>query len=70
MAGYSKKSGAKIRFVNLFVNHISEYFEVVVARHSHATVLKRNGAPLSMIKENLGHSSIATTESYLDDFAD
>ena len=41
-----------------------------VARHSHSTILKRKGVPTELIKENLGHSSILTTESYLDDFTD
>jgi len=41
-----------------------------VARHTHATLLKRMGAPTELIKENLGHSSLLTTESYLDDFTD
>ncbi|RYZ91397.1 MAG: hypothetical protein EOP04_00475 [Proteobacteria bacterium] len=41
-----------------------------VARHSHSTILKRSGASTEMIKENLGHSSVVTTENYLDDFED
>lgn len=41
-----------------------------VARHSHSTILKRSGASTEMIKENLGHSSVLTTENYLDDFED
>ena len=41
-----------------------------VARHTHATILKRKGVPTEVIKENLGHSSMLTTESYLDDFTD
>ena len=40
------------------------------ARHSFSTVLKRNGAPTSFIKESLGHSSELTTENYLDSFTD
>ncbi len=38
------------------------------ARHSHATVLKRAGVPIEMISELLGHSSIKTTQIYLDSF--
>ena len=41
-----------------------------VARHTHATILKKGGAPTELIKENLGHSSVLVTESYLDDFTD
>jgi integrase/recombinase XerD len=40
------------------------------ARHTHATVLKRKGVSVAAIGENLGHSSSATTESYLDSFTD
>ncbi len=40
------------------------------ARHTHATVLKRKGVSIAAIGENLGHSSAATTESYLDSFTD
>lgn len=39
-----------------------------VARHSYATVLKRNGNPTSLIKESLGHQSEKTTQIYLDSF--
>ena len=38
------------------------------ARHSYATVMKRNGAPIAMISDGLGHSSISVTENYLDGF--
>jgi len=32
-------------------------------------VLKRAGASLALISEQLGHTSLKTTESYLDSFA-
>lgn len=38
------------------------------ARHSYSTVLKRAGVPIEMISELLGHSSIKTTQIYLDSF--
>ncbi len=38
------------------------------ARHSFATVLKRSGIPIEMISEQLGHTSVTTTEIYLDSF--
>ncbi|WP_207493184.1 site-specific integrase [Aridibaculum aurantiacum] len=40
------------------------------ARHTFSTVMKRKGAPTSFIKDALGHSSVATTENYLDSFED
>jgi integrase/recombinase XerD len=40
------------------------------ARHSFATVLKRSGVSPLFISEALGHSSLKTTEIYLDYFED
>jgi site-specific recombinase XerD len=34
-------------------------------RHLFATELQAEGAPLSMIRDLLGHSSLATTDTYL-----
>lgn len=39
-----------------------------VARHSYATILKRQGAPTALISEALGHQSEKTTQNYLDSF--
>lgn len=36
-----------------------------VFRHSHATHAVRRGVPLDLVKDTLGHSSIATTQIYL-----
>jgi integrase len=36
-----------------------------VARHTYSTVMNNSGAPLSHLSENLGHSSIATTQTYI-----
>jgi len=47
---------------------IADSVTTYVARHSYATVLKRNGASLEFISESLGHSDIRTTESYLASF--
>jgi integrase/recombinase XerD len=41
-----------------------------VARHSFSSRLMRKGASTQYIKESLGHSSAAVTESYLGDFMD
>lgn len=38
------------------------------ARHSFATILKNSGASVAMISQMLGHTSIATTQNYLDGF--
>lgn len=39
-----------------------------VARHSWATLLMREGVPVSYISKGLGHSSLATTERYFGSF--
>jgi integrase len=39
-----------------------------VARHSYATVLKRNGVSFSIISESLGHQTEHMTQTYLDSF--
>ena len=44
--------------------HITTY----VARHSFATILKRNGVDIAKISELLGHRDEKTTKIYLDDF--
>lgn len=38
------------------------------ARHSYATILKKRGANIAYISESLGHTSLATTQIYLDSF--
>lgn len=38
------------------------------ARHSYATILKNQGVNIAYISESLGHSSLTTTQNYLDSF--
>ncbi len=45
---------------------INETLTTYVARHSFATIAKQKNIPISAIQELLGHSSIKTTEIYLD----
>ena len=40
----------------------------IYARHLFSTILKRAGVPIEMISEQLGHTSIKTTEIYLGSF--
>jgi integrase/recombinase XerD len=60
--------------VNKFMKRIGKELEIskpvttYSARHSFATILKRSGANVSFISDALGHSSIATTQSYLAGF--
>ncbi|XRQ07140.1 tyrosine-type recombinase/integrase, partial [Actinomadura welshii] len=39
-------------------------------RHAHASWLLNGGADLQVVKERLGHASIATTERYLHTLPD
>jgi len=67
--------------VELFTHFVNEWMKglgkdlgfdlkltTYVARHSFATILVRNGAPLALAKQTLGHASIATTEKYFAGF--
>ena len=47
---------------------IDKKLTTYVARHSHATTLKRAGVSTSIISEALGHSSEKVTQIYLDSF--
>jgi integrase len=47
-------------------NNITTYW----ARHSYSTILKRSGAPIEFISEQLGHQSTQVTQNYLDSFED
>ncbi len=49
---------------------IDQKIGTYAARHTFSTVLKRKGVSTEFIKESLGHSSLVTTENYLDSFAD
>ena len=41
-----------------------------VARHSYATVLRRNRVSKEIIGQSLGHDNTKTTDIYLDDIGD
>lgn len=47
---------------------LSHPLTTYVARHTYATVMKRAGVSLALISETLGHSSLSTTQIYLDSF--
>lgn len=53
------------RIANLNVN-LTTY----VARHAYATVMKNAGVNIALISETLGHTSLTTTQIYLDSFLD
>ena len=63
-----------IRIINTYMKRIGKELELSrpvtcnVARHTYSTVLKRSNVPIAMISESLGHTSIRTTEIYLDSF--
>lgn len=47
---------------------IKDRLTTYVARHTYATVMKRQGAPLALISESLGHQNERITQVYLDSF--
>lgn len=63
-----------IKLINKYLARIAEKLGLQrkpttnFARHSFATVLKRSGIPIEMISKQLGHTSVTTTEIYLDSF--
>lgn len=63
-----------VRTINKYMKRIAECLKLErvpttnFARHSYATILKRAGVPIEMISEQLGHTSIKTTQIYLDSF--
>jgi integrase/recombinase XerD len=63
-----------VRTINKYMKRIANDLKLErvpttnFARHSFSTVLKRAGVPIEMISEQLGHSSIKTTEIYLGSF--
>jgi integrase len=62
------------KMVNKYIKEIAKSVGIekpvttYTARHSFATVLKRNGVSTEAISECLGHSSSKTTMAYLDSF--
>jgi site-specific recombinase XerD len=50
------------------VSKVKAVLTTYVARHSFATILKRQGVNTSLISEMLGHDSEKTTQIYLDSF--
>lgn len=46
--------------------NIDEHLTSYVSRHSFATILKYNNVPITAISEMLGHSTIKTTQVYLN----
>ncbi|PZR19266.1 MAG: recombinase XerD [Flavobacterium psychrophilum] len=47
---------------------IEKKVSTYVARHTFSTIMKRSGVSTEFIQESLGHTSMKTTESYLDSF--
>ncbi|MEN9549077.1 MAG: hypothetical protein RIR12_1668 [Bacteroidota bacterium] len=57
---WTKKIGADLGFENKITTY--------VARHSFATILVRNGAPLELASQSLGHTNLSTTQKYFAGF--
>lgn len=59
---YMKRIGEELK--------ISKSLNFYSARHSCATMLRRNGVSIEFISEGLGHADSKTTQAYLDSFED
>lgn len=65
-----------IKNTNKYINRIAknvgleDKVTTYSARHSYSTILRNSGASIEFISEQLGHSSIKVTASYLDSFED
>ncbi len=65
-----------VKMVNKYIRRIAKEVGITqqlttyTARHSFATILKQNNAPISYISEALGHKDLKTTENYLGSFDD
>lgn len=63
-----------VKSINLYMKRIASNLKLErppttnFARHSFSTILKRSGVPIEMISEQLGHTSIKTTQIYLGTF--
>lgn len=70
----TKQIAQFVKLVNKYIGKVALeneiYFDVTcyVARHSYATQLMRNGAPVAFISKALGHTKTATTDGYLSSF--
>lgn len=71
----------QVELIELFVQAINDWMAKIrkklgiekkvttyVARHTFSTIMKRAGISTEFIQESLGHTSIKTTENYLDSF--
>ena len=58
---YTNKKLKKIAKITGISSHLSMY----VARHSWASIAKKNRIPISIISEGMGHDSESTTQIYL-----
>ena len=63
---FTKKFNQHLKMIGtaVGVDNLTSY----TARHSYATVLKRNNVNIAFISESLGHTSLNTTQVYLDSF--
>ncbi|OQP51106.1 hypothetical protein A4H97_00025 [Niastella yeongjuensis] len=71
----------QVELIELFVQALNDWMRKIrkklgiekavttyVARHTFSTIMKRSGVSTEFIQESLGHTSIKTTENYLNSF--
>ena len=66
--GHISVDEARIMMRHAFTAAGFDNFYPHALRHSFATDIVNNGAPLEIAKEMLGHSNLATTERYVHSF--
>ncbi len=70
-----KRTKDALRLANRHLKRVAEVLDIkgeftfYVARHSYAMNRKRNGTPIGIISESMGHSSVADTRAYLKSFS-
>lgn len=67
MKNASKRIGKYMKKISAELN-LEKSPTYIFARHSFATILERARVPIPLISEQLGHTSLKTTETYLGSF--
>lgn len=69
---YENRHGDHVKYLNIMgkLAGISSRITTYTIRHSWASGMRDSGAPISAIKEGMGHDNMGTTEIYLSEIED